>query len=701
MILPESPLLARLSTDERTTLLGHLEPVDFPAHADVLHHGAAAHDGVYFVLEGTARAFRGDTTLGFAEPGDLFGELGLLTGRVRGASVEAMTPLRCGRLSIATFDILRRESPNLALELVLALVGRVSDGLVELTGAMLPLLRGRGTARSASINVRVGGETRAVHAGTCVVDALGDTDAVAAVVHGRAVPLDTPLFTDTEVTPLTLASWEGRDVYRRSAALLLLEAARRVDPSRTVQIAQSLSSAQVVQVTPNHELPAFTAALERELRAMVHEDVPLGDEHWSVDEARVWFAEHGPAELARLLLVWRTTTVRLARAGETLTLYSGPLLLSAGRLGEFRIEVLTHGLVLDHGAVIGPHLLRPGEDAAEPVALERRAPRFGAAMTLEHRSWLSALGVASVGTYNELCIQRRDAELIRASEGFHEKHIGRLADQIASRRGQLRVIAVAGPSSSGKTTFIRRLTVQLQVNGLRTVGLGLDDYYRGRADVPHGIDGKPDFEAWTALDGALARAEIAALVAGHPTEVARYNFLSGLPGRGPVLHLGADDVLLIEGIHGLNPLLIDGLLAPEAVFRIFIHPATTLAFDRNSIFTPTDLRLLRRIVRDRHRRGSDAADTIRRWPGVRRGERLHIYPQLPFADAVFDSALVYEPSVLKLFAEQYLLEVGRDDPAYPTAYRLRHLLDRFVSLYPDPVPSTSILREFIGGSGFE
>jgi len=262
---------------------------------------------------------------------------------------------------------------------------------------------------------------------------------------------------------------------------------------------------------------------------------------------------------------------------------------------------------------------------------------------------------------------------------------------------------VAGPSSSGKTTFIKRLTVQLQIDGVNPIGVSLDDYYVDRDRTPRDAHGEWDFEAVEALDVALLREQVGRLLAGEKVKLARYDFKTGTshPEGGPELQLHRGDVLMLEGIHGLNPALLGDLPGPGALFRIFIHPATALPFDRLSRTSTTDLRLLRRIVRDRHQRGYSAADNILRWPSVQAGEREHIYPFQGEADAVFDSALVYEPAVLKVFAERYLLEVPPEHPAYPTAHRLRYLVDQYVSIYPDHVPPTSLVREFIGGSGFE
>jgi uridine kinase len=313
------------------------------------------------------------------------------------------------------------------------------------------------------------------------------------------------------------------------------------------------------------------------------------------------------------------------------------------------------------------------------------------------------MGVTSVGAFNELCISGQVSQLIRVAEGFHEKRIGQIADQIAAARERIRIISIAGPSSSAKTTFIKRLTVQLQIDGVNPVGLSLDDYYVDRERTPRGPAGDWDFEALEALDLPLLQDHVGRLLAGEAVRTARYDFLTGRSHAdgGPLIQLRPGDVLMLEGIHGLNPRLLGGIPKAGALHRVFIHPATTLPFDRLTRVSATDLRLLRRIVRDRHQRGYSAAENILRWPSVQAGEREHIFPFQREADAVFDTSLIYEPAVLKVYAERYLLEVPQDHPAYPTAHRLRYLVDRFVSIYPDHVPPTSLVREFIGGSGFE
>jgi uridine kinase len=323
-------------------------------------------------------------------------------------------------------------------------------------------------------------------------------------------------------------------------------------------------------------------------------------------------------------------------------------------------------------------------------------------MTEEHARWLVALQMDSAGAFNRACIHGHVTQLIMVSEGFQEKRISRIADQIRAAEPVAKVVCIAGPSSAGKTTFIRRLRVQLQVLGLRPVSISLDDYYVDREQTPRDAHGEYDFEAFEAMRVAVLQDHIARLLRGERVATARFDFRSGTsePAGGPVIQLGPHDVLMLEGIHGLNPRLL-GSVPEQRIFRVFVCPLTQLPFDRLTRVYASDVRLLRRIVRDRFARGHDAAANILRWPSVRAGERAHIFPFQRYADAVFDSSLIYELSVLKVYAERYLLEVPRDHAAYTTAFRLLGLLDRFVSIYPDHVPPTSLLREFIGGSGFE
>jgi uridine kinase len=444
------------------------------------------------------------------------------------------------------------------------------------------------------------------------------------------------------------------------------------------------------------DLAALAERIGEAMRRLAALDAPIRVEFWPTDEAQRWFRDRGWDDAHRLLKVRRQATVRLVSCGELYALSMGPLLPSTGRMHGFRLVPRDGALALELGKV-DPRNGGPKRATPPPE------PRRGVDMPLEHQRWLAELGVTSVGAFNELCVSGQVSQLIRVAEGFHEKRIGQIADQIAAARDRIRIISIAGPSSSGKTTFIKRLKVQLQIDGVNPVGISLDDYYVDREKTPRGPSGDWDFEALEALDLPLLQDHVGRILAGEAVKAAHYDFHTGRsqPAGGPVIALRPGDVLMLEGIHGLNPRLLGAIPAAGALHRIFIHPATTLPFDRLTRVSATDLRLLRRIVRDRHQRGYGAGDNILRWPSVQAGEREHIYPYQGEADALFDSSLIYEPAVLKVYAERYLLEVPQDHPAYPTAHRLRYLVDRFVSIYPDHVPPTSLVREFIGGSGFE
>jgi uridine kinase len=339
-----------------------------------------------------------------------------------------------------------------------------------------------------------------------------------------------------------------------------------------------------------------------------------------------------------------------------------------------------------------------GVSNEEALAVSRQT----ISMTQQQERWLETLDTRSVGAFNRACITGHVDELINVSEGFHEKRISRIADEVHGRGKLARIVCIAGPSSSGKTTFIKRLRVQLQVLGMNPVAISLDNYYCDRNLTPLDEKGEYDFEALEALRLDMLQEQLSRLLKGEAVKTADYDFKRGTsnPTGGPELKLDHHSILMLEGIHGLNPSLL-AQIAKDEVFRVFICPLAQLPFDRATRLHASDVRLIRRIVRDRHSRGYNAADTIRRWESVRAGERKHIFPFQHHADAVFDSSLIYEIAVLKVYAERYLLEVPRNDPAWLTAFRLLGLVDRFVALYPDRVPPTSILREFIGGSSFQ
>ena len=534
--------------------------------------------------------------------------------------------------------------------------------------------------------------------GRRVADRLPASVDGALVVAGRQgehlLALHAPTDDTAPLVAVTTRDWEGRDIFRRSAGLVLLEAARQLGVR--LSLGPSITSGRLVTAPDQVDRAALALALNARFSELRSAATPIQEELRFVDDAITLFRQQDDQSACLLLEDSLESVVTLLRCGETRANVTRPLLPHAALLDDVRVLEHPLGLLLDFGARIRATLTKR---ATSTLALELRAPRYGAPMTRSEAEWLQLLGVDSVGAFNRVCVQGRVAELIRVSEGFHEKRIAEIADNIKQRSG-LRLVAVAGPSSSGKTTFIKRLLVQLRVNGLEPLELSLDDYYLDHERQARDASGEFDFEALEALDVELLRANLAALLAGGSVRPPRYDFQRGQsrPAAGGELRLGERSVLLVEGIHALNPALYG--LNRASSFNVFIHPATSLAFDRLSCLEPADVRLLRRIVRDRHQRGFAAAETLARWPSVRRAERLHIFPFQEEADAVFDSSLVYEVSVLRVYAERYLREVPRNSVDAPSARRLRQLLQLFVPIHPDHVPPTSLLREFIGGSGF-
>jgi uridine kinase len=660
--------------------------------------------------------------VGQLRAGDHLGELALAAGHPRAATVVATSDVELARLSHAGFEQLAAEDPALGLRLLQRLLAGVGTRLHDMTHSVDVLLRDRSFPRRAMVTARLRGRPRPVATGTPLHELLprevdGET-VVAALVDARPASLTAVVLSDATIEPLHTGSWEGMRVYRHSVALLLLEAAWRRRPELVVCIEHSLGFGQHVSVRGATDeppdpgsLPALAAALTEEMLALVDADLPLLERWWTVEEAREQFERAGWDEAVELLRTWRQATCRLVSYGAVQALHLMPLVHRTGLLSGFFVMPEGDGLVLVHGEIDTPVGSTAGTMTSSPtnppaqvsVASEASlAARQAANVMREHGRWLRALGTRSVGMLNRACIDGDVGRLIRVAEGYQEKRISQIADAIAERADRLKVICIAGPSSSGKTTFIQRLEVQLQVNGLRPRGLSLDDYYVDREHVPHDAAGEPDLEAFEALRDDLLQSQLLRLLAGEELRVARFDFPTGRshPEGGPLLRLGDRDLLMLEGIHGLRPQLLSAV--PDShLFRVFVSPLAQLPLDRLSRVHASDLRLLRRIVRDRHGRNTNAADTILRWPSVRRGERAHIFPFQHHAHEVFDSSLIYELSVLKVFAERYLLEVPTEHPAFPTAFRLLGLLDRFVTIYPDHVPPTSILREFIGESAFK
>lgn len=550
-----------------------------------------------------------------------------------------------------------------------------------------------------SVVVSFQGERRQVASGTTVgefligvLDRVPD-DILAALVNRRLVMLDFPLRGfHVELEAVRLPSRDGEAVYRRSASLVLLEAVRELYPEARLTVGQSLGKGYFFSWEAPFPLTLqVVSSIARRVEEICHEDRPIVRRVVTLEEAESIFRAAGQDATLALLSAFRSSTVPLVSCGAFHDIGHGAVAPAAGRLRGVAVLPYEDGLLL--------RFPRNGEAASDRPL--RPQPKLFA-IYRETRRWNEVLGVANVGALNRMCLSGEIADVIRISEGFQEKRVAQIADAIAAERKRVRMVLVAGPSASGKTTFIKRLGIQLRVNGIQPVGLSLDNYFVNRDQTPLDNEGKPDYEAIEALDLGLLNQQLDALLRGEEVAVPRYNFLTGMrdeSARWHRLQLEPNQVLLVEGIHALNPRLTEAI--PEATkFRLFISALTQLILDdQNRIFT-SDSRLIRRLVRDRLYRGHSTTRTLEMWSSVRRGEARGIFPFQEQADIMFNSALVYEQAVLKVYAERFLLEVPREHHTYTEAYRLLKFLTWFVPIFQDDVPHTSLLREFIGGSAF-
>lgn len=547
------------------------------------------------------------------------------------------------------------------------------------------------------VEIRLGGRAYSVPYGAPVGEVLaafGPSQplALAAIVHNRCVDLSFPLTAGAEVRAVHYGMREGVLVYRRTASLILLEAARQLFGPTAASIGQAMGNGYLWDLRIEGGFtPAHAEQLAERMRELVERDLPLRTELVMLAEAKRIFAAAGEEDKLRLLKTWWEAHVTLVYCGEFCDIHHYPVVPRTGLVRHFELLPRASGVLLRFPTRQQPDLIAPLEQTSKLTQVHG-----------ERREWLELLGVGSVGQLNELTLRGQAGELIRIAEGLHEKKIAQIADRICHEAKCARLVLIAGPSSSGKTTFAKRLSLQLRINGAQPVGLSTDNFYVNRGATPLDEQGEPDFEALDAIDLELFNRVLAGLLAGEEALTPRYDFVRGRrrpKSQWRPLRLSPGQVLLVEGIHGLNPRLTEAV-AEQHKFRIYTNAMTQLCVDdHNRIFT-SDTRLLRRIVRDRLFRGYSAQQTIAAWARVRRGEQRWIFPFQEAADVMFNSELVYEHAVLRLYAERYLLEVPEEHPSFVDAYRLLRFVEYFVPMFDETIPETSLLREFIGGSYF-
>ena len=539
-----------------------------------------------------------------------------------------------------------------------------------------------------------------------------EDDIILGIVNGRLRELNKKIKSDCELSFVTTADRDGRRTYRRSVVLLLQRAIYDVYGSMTqlhvmhslgegyycqlekaVECADSQqekhssdnqgSSENSVQSVTGHDIDRIVCSMY----SFVEKDLPITKHSEKTQYAEQLFKEKGQHDKERLLHYRRSSRVNLYELDGVVDYFYGFMAPSTGMLKYFDIVPYESGFVL----------LFPGANSRSVEPLVTSNKLFH---TLDDsREWSKMLGIGTIGSLNDAIAAGRGQEIMLLQEALMEQKIGNLAAQIASD-DKKKFVMIAGPSSSGKTSFANRLSIQLIAKGRKPHPLSLDDYYVDRELCPKHPDGSFDFECLESIDVKLFNEDMNRLLKGEAVDMPSFNFKTGKREyRGRKLVLGPDDILVIEGIHGLNDRLSQ-LIPPEHKFKIYISALTQLNIDEHNPLSTTDERLIRRIVRDARTRGTNAMETIAMWPSVRKGERENIFPFQEQADVMFNSALVYELAVLKVYAEPLLFGIERDCPEYLEAKRLLKLLDYFLPMPADGIPNNSLLREFVGGSCF-
>ncbi len=517
---------------------------------------------------------------------------------------------------------------------------------------------------------------------------------VGAIINGELRELTFPIHIDAKVIPISMEDPDGMLIYRRSLTFLLEAAFEEKYPDATLTIDHSVSSGgyycEVTDHAPltDEELLSLTA----HMRSIVEEDLPFTKREVPLVEAVTYFEAKGYTDKVRLLAHRQKDYLTLYRLGDHQDYHHGYMVPSSGYLKWFTLIPTNGGFTINFPRRNLPTQLQPMPNYPKLLATFRR-----------YGQWLDRLGIASVGALDDAILAGRIHEIILVSEALHEEHVADIAEQITARINlsdpskTVRIILIAGPSSSGKTILSKRLSIQLLSQGLSPYPLEMDNYFVDREDTPVDEEGQPDFEALGAVDTHRLAEDLRRLVAGEAVRMPHYVFKTGRQEPGDLIQLQSGQLVILEGIHGLNPDLLPDFPI-EQTFRIYASALTQLNLDRHNRISTTDTRLVRRIVRDARERGYTARETIQRWESVQRGEKRYIFPYQENADIMFNSALAYELSALKPYAEPLLRQVPFGTREYIEAKRMLALLEWFQPVSSEFIPDNSILREFIGGS---
>ncbi len=516
---------------------------------------------------------------------------------------------------------------------------------------------------------------------------------VLVMADGRLRELHKKLKKEQTITFVTTADEIGHKTYKRSMSLLFLKAVYHVAGHENIQkivlhftVHQGFYYTIRGNVTIDEQ---FLAKVKSYMLELVERKVPILKRSVTTREARDLFRHHRMYDKEKLFRFRRVSRVNIYSLEDFEDYFYGFMVWHTGYLKHFELYPYEEGIVLQMPTAKNPTVVSPFKPSPKIFRVQQEAEK-----------WAEHLGAATVGELNEKISQGYTHQMILVGEALQEERISKIADQITAS-GNVRFVMIAGPSSSGKTTFSHRLSIQLAAHGMRPHPIAVDNYFVNREDTPLDEFGKRNFECLEAVDVAKFNEDMNALLRGERVELPRFNFVEGRREyRGDFLQMGQEDILVIEGIHCLNDAL-SHTLPRESKFKIYISALTQLNVDEHNRIPTTDGRLIRRLVRDSRTRGSSAKDTIAMWGSVRRGEEENIFPYQEEADVMFNSALLYELAALKVYAEPLLFQITEDEPEYYEAKRLLKFLDYFLAIPSEDIPNNSILREFIGGSCFD
>ena len=538
-------------------------------------------------------------------------------------------------------------------------------------------------------------KTHKVEIGSTLFDVFSSFDLkmthgpVSARVNNKVEGMHYRVYNSKDVEFLDMNSASGSRAYTRTLFFVLCKAVQDIYPNTDVVIDIPVSNGFYVDIRLGRPVvDEDVNILRRRMQEIIDSKMPIRRFTVPTEEAIALFQEKGDVEKVKLLRTSGSIYTTYYKIGEYVDYYYGTLLTNTSQLYLFGLEKYYDGMLLRIPSVSNP------DELGEMTRQDKMFDIFK-----EHHRWQEILGIRTVGDFNQAIDAGHATDIINISEALQEKKLAKIAEEIASRKG-VKLVLLAGPSSSGKTTSCKRLSIQLAVNGLKPLQISLDDYFVDRDKTPKDENGEFDFESIYALNLDLLNEQFNALFRGEEVELPKYDFPSGKSVKsGKMLKLEPNNVLVVEGIHALNPELT-AHVPEEQIFRVYASALTTILLDNHNYIPTTDNRLLRRIIRDYKYRGVSAQETIRRWPSVRAGENKWIFPFQENADAMLNTAMLYELSVLKMQAEPLLQQVPENCEEFAEAYRLLKFLKYFKGIPYNNLPPTSLLREFLGGSSF-